>query len=67
MWYKEIGVCAHNIDTDLGSIINTIWEAICDHQKRKRIFTFTTSYSCISTPIMKLKLILFGDPQLLIK
>ena len=42
------------------------WEALCDHLKRKRIFTLAFYNSCISTPILKTKNDNLCDSQLLI-
>ena len=55
MCYDEIGLCAQNIDTFLGSIINTIG----DHIERRRTFNLMSYNFCISTLILKLKMTTF--------
>lgn len=46
MPYDEIDLCAQNVDSIEGFIVNTNWEGLCDHLKR-RIFTLDSYNFCI--------------------
>ena len=42
MCYNEIGLCAQNINTIVGSILNIIGGLCDNHSKRMRILTLTS-------------------------
>lgn len=53
------------LDTNLMLKREFIWEGRCDHFKRKKTFALTSPNFCISTLILKLKMIKLRDRQLL--
>ena len=59
MSYTEIGLHAQSVDTNLGSMVNTIRRGSFVHLERELILTLTSHDFCISTLNLKLEMTIF--------
>ena len=56
VYYDEIGLCAQNVDVNLGSLVNTIGRCVIiqRHSDQKLISTYEAYNVCNSTSILEL-------------
>jgi len=44
--HDEIGLCAQDIDTLLGSIVTTNWEGLCGFEENENLFFISYKFAC---------------------